>query len=138
MVNYRNIGLQQDKEFLLRLLCGQDSHCHGLRRQCSLPRPRLCGKYRRPIYSPLISFMHIALNSKHHVYVPYINYQADNVPEGRRASTFGILSGISSSAFVCGTLFTRFVSTPSTFQVLSLSDSLSSSISIIFICNHRI
>lgn len=44
-------------------------------------------------------------------------YVADNVPEGRRASTFGILSGISSSAFVCGTLFTRFVSTPSTFQV---------------------
>ncbi|KAL6207588.1 hypothetical protein ACLB2K_018545 [Fragaria x ananassa] len=44
-------------------------------------------------------------------------YVADNVPEGRRASTFGILSGISSSAFVCGTLFTRFVSTPSMFQV---------------------
>ncbi|KAK9946871.1 hypothetical protein M0R45_012314 [Rubus argutus] len=44
-------------------------------------------------------------------------YVADNVPEVRRASTFGILSGISSSAFVCGTLFTRFVSTPSTFQV---------------------
>lgn len=136
MVNYRNIGLQQDKELLLRLLCGQDPHCHGLRRQRSLPRPRLCGKYPRPIYSPLISFMHVALNTVH-VYV-YINYQADNVPEGRRASTFGILSGISSSAFVCGTLFTRFVSTPSTFQVLSLSDSLSSSISIIFICNHRI
>ncbi|XP_050364392.1 uncharacterized protein LOC126783052 [Argentina anserina] len=44
-------------------------------------------------------------------------YVADNVPEGRRASSFGILSGISSSAFVCGTLFTRFVSTPSMFQV---------------------
>ncbi|XP_062024253.1 uncharacterized protein LOC133740332 isoform X1 [Rosa rugosa] len=44
-------------------------------------------------------------------------YVADNVPEGRRASTFGILSGISSSAFVCGTLFTRFVSTTSMFQV---------------------
>ncbi|KAM5565225.1 hypothetical protein ABKV19_019311 [Rosa sericea] len=44
-------------------------------------------------------------------------YVADNVPEGRRASTFGILSGISSSSFVCGTLFTRFVSTTSMFQV---------------------
>ncbi|XVF35899.1 hypothetical protein REPUB_Repub19eG0011400 [Reevesia pubescens] len=44
-------------------------------------------------------------------------YVADNVPEGRRASAFGILSGISSCAFVCGTLSTRFLSTASTFQV---------------------
>ncbi|XP_020535467.1 tetracycline resistance protein, class G isoform X2 [Jatropha curcas] len=44
-------------------------------------------------------------------------YVADNVPEGRRASAFGILSGIGSSAFVCGTLSTRFLSTASTFQV---------------------
>ncbi|KHG15483.1 DNA replication and repair recF [Gossypium arboreum] len=42
---------------------------------------------------------------------------ADNVPEGRRASAFGILSGIGSCAFVCGTLSTRFLSTASTFQV---------------------
>ncbi|XP_068309727.1 uncharacterized protein [Pyrus communis] len=47
-------------------------------------------------------------------------YVADNVAEGRRASTFGVLSGISSSAFVCGTLFTRFVSTSSTFQVATV------------------
>ncbi|KAF3446840.1 hypothetical protein FNV43_RR12020 [Rhamnella rubrinervis] len=44
-------------------------------------------------------------------------YVADNVPEARRASAFGILSGICSSAFVCGTLSTRFLSTSSTFQV---------------------
>ncbi|XP_015574799.1 tetracycline resistance protein, class H isoform X2 [Ricinus communis] len=44
-------------------------------------------------------------------------YVADNVPEARRASAFGILSGIGSSAFVCGTLSTRFLSTASTFQV---------------------
>ncbi|KAK8648903.1 hypothetical protein V6N13_129645 [Hibiscus sabdariffa] len=44
-------------------------------------------------------------------------YVADNVPESRRASAFGILSGIGSCAFVCGTLFTRFLSTASTFQV---------------------
>ncbi|KAG8654528.1 tetracycline resistance protein, class G isoform X2 [Manihot esculenta] len=44
-------------------------------------------------------------------------YVADNVPEGQRASAFGILSGIGSSAFVCGTLSTRFLSTASTFQV---------------------
>ncbi|CAL2233000.1 unnamed protein product [Prunus armeniaca] len=44
-------------------------------------------------------------------------YVADNVAEERRASAFGVLSGIGSSAFVCGTLFTRFLSTSSTFQV---------------------
>ncbi|KAK4600094.1 hypothetical protein RGQ29_009956 [Quercus rubra] len=44
-------------------------------------------------------------------------YVADNVPEGQRASSFGILSGIGSAAFVCGTLSTRFLSTASTFQV---------------------
>ncbi|XP_057987590.1 uncharacterized protein LOC110661031 isoform X6 [Hevea brasiliensis] len=44
-------------------------------------------------------------------------YVADSVPEGLRASAFGILSGIGSSAFVCGTLSTRFLSTASTFQV---------------------
>lgn len=44
-------------------------------------------------------------------------YVADNVPEARRASAFGILSGIGSCAFVCGTLSTRFLSTPATFQV---------------------
>lgn len=44
-------------------------------------------------------------------------YVADNVPAGRRASAFGILSGIGSAAFVCGNLSTRFLSTPSTFQV---------------------
>lgn len=37
--------------------------------------------------------------------------------ERRRASVFGVLSGISSCAFVCGNLSTRFLSTPSTFQV---------------------
>ncbi|KAF8022648.1 hypothetical protein BT93_F0228 [Corymbia citriodora subsp. variegata] len=44
-------------------------------------------------------------------------YVADNIPAGRRASAFGILSGIGSAAFVCGNLSTRFLSTPSTFQV---------------------
>lgn len=44
-------------------------------------------------------------------------YVADNVPAGQRASAFGVLSGIGSAAFVCGTLSTRFLSTASTFQV---------------------
>ncbi|CAN1782144.1 hypothetical protein LINPERHAP1_LOCUS15679 [Linum perenne] len=40
-----------------------------------------------------------------------------NVPEGRRAAAFGILSGIGSASFVCGNFATRFISTASTFQV---------------------
>ncbi|XP_043712094.1 hippocampus abundant transcript-like protein 1 isoform X2 [Telopea speciosissima] len=44
-------------------------------------------------------------------------YVADNIPEGQRASAFGILSGIVSTAFVCGTLTARFLSTALTFQV---------------------
>ncbi|XP_044512278.1 tetracycline resistance protein, class H isoform X2 [Mangifera indica] len=44
-------------------------------------------------------------------------YVADNVPEGRRASVFGILAGIGSCAFVCGNISTRFLTTSSTFQV---------------------
>ncbi|CAN1315241.1 Hippocampus abundant transcript 1 protein [Linum perenne] len=44
-------------------------------------------------------------------------YVADNVPEGRRAAAFGILSGIGSASFVCGNFATRFISTASTFQV---------------------
>ncbi|WCJ44294.1 Major facilitator superfamily protein [Euphorbia peplus] len=44
-------------------------------------------------------------------------YVADNVAEGRRASAFGVLSGIGSSAFVCGTFSARFLSTSSTFKV---------------------
>uniref|UniRef100_A0A2P2MKK2 Hippocampus abundant transcript-like protein 1 n=1 Tax=Rhizophora mucronata TaxID=61149 RepID=A0A2P2MKK2_RHIMU len=44
-------------------------------------------------------------------------YVADNVLECKRASAFGILSGIGSAAFVCGNLSARFLSTASTFQV---------------------
>ncbi|KAJ0789201.1 putative major facilitator superfamily, MFS transporter superfamily [Helianthus annuus] len=45
-------------------------------------------------------------------------YVADNVAEERRASAFGILSGISSCSFVTGNLLTRFLpSVASVFQV---------------------
>lgn len=43
--------------------------------------------------------------------------QADNIGERDRASAFGILAGVRSAAFVCGTLAARFLSTSSTFQV---------------------
>ncbi|XP_008445315.1 uncharacterized protein LOC103488384 [Cucumis melo] len=45
-----------------------------------------------------------------------VAYAADNVPEHRRASAFGILSAIISSASVCGNLCARFLSISSTFQ----------------------
>ncbi|KAM0041500.1 putative major facilitator superfamily, MFS transporter superfamily [Helianthus debilis subsp. tardiflorus] len=45
-------------------------------------------------------------------------YVADNVAEERRASAFGILSGISSCSFVTGNILTRFLpSVASVFQV---------------------
>ncbi|PIA35503.1 hypothetical protein AQUCO_03500101v1 [Aquilegia coerulea] len=44
-------------------------------------------------------------------------YLADNISETRRASAFGMLAGIGSAAFVCGTLTARLISTSSTFQV---------------------
>ncbi|XP_022961726.1 hippocampus abundant transcript-like protein 1 [Cucurbita moschata] len=46
-----------------------------------------------------------------------IAYAADNVPAHQRASAFGLLSAVGSSAFVCGTLCARFLSISSTFQV---------------------
>ncbi|KAJ6386121.1 hypothetical protein OIU77_029146 [Salix suchowensis] len=47
-------------------------------------------------------------------------YVADNVLERQRTSVFGILSGITAAAFVCGTLAARFLSTAMTFQVSAL------------------
>ncbi|XP_038978589.1 hippocampus abundant transcript-like protein 1 [Phoenix dactylifera] len=44
-------------------------------------------------------------------------YVADKVGERRRASAFGVLSGVSAAGFVSGTVFARFLSTSSTFQV---------------------
>ncbi|XP_074577884.1 uncharacterized protein LOC141834445 [Curcuma longa] len=42
---------------------------------------------------------------------------ADRVCEGKRASAFGVLSGISLAGFVSGTLVARFLPTSYTFQV---------------------
>ncbi|CAJ2642895.1 unnamed protein product [Trifolium pratense] len=51
------------------------------------------------------------------IYLTGFQQAADNVPESGRSTAFGILSGIGSSAFVCGTLAARFLSTAQTFQV---------------------
>nr|GLL23574.1 hippocampus abundant transcript 1 protein-like [Ipomoea trifida] len=42
-------------------------------------------------------------------------YVADNTSEGKRASAIGILAGVGSVAFVCGTLAARFISTSHIF-----------------------
>ncbi|GMI74446.1 hypothetical protein like AT5G42210 [Hibiscus trionum] len=47
-------------------------------------------------------------------------YLADNITDSQRASAFGILSGISSGAYVCATLAARFLSVGSTFQVATI------------------
>ncbi|KAJ8629188.1 hypothetical protein MRB53_022511 [Persea americana] len=52
-------------------------------------------------------------------------YVADKVREGQRASAFGLLSGITSAAFVLGTLTSRFLSSSSTFQVAASASVLS-------------
>ncbi|CAN8277048.1 unnamed protein product [Cochlearia groenlandica] len=44
-------------------------------------------------------------------------FVADNVSEERRASAFGILTGVGSFAFVCANLCARFLPTPTIFQV---------------------
>ncbi|XP_074275708.1 uncharacterized protein LOC141599563 [Silene latifolia] len=48
-------------------------------------------------------------------------YVADNISESKRGAAFGILAGVSSAAFVCGTVSARFLSTAQTFQVATLS-----------------
>lgn len=44
-------------------------------------------------------------------------YVADKVAEGRRATAFGILTGISAAGFLSGTITARFLPTSYTFQV---------------------
>ncbi|XP_030523233.1 tetracycline resistance protein, class D-like isoform X2 [Rhodamnia argentea] len=55
------------------------------------------------------------------IYLSGIQQAADNVPGTERVSAFGILSGVLSAAFVCGTLAARFISTALTFQVAAVA-----------------
>ncbi|KAK4401358.1 hypothetical protein Sango_0876500 [Sesamum angolense] len=47
-------------------------------------------------------------------------YLADNVSEGKRISAFGVLSGVTSAAYVGGTLAARLLSTAQIFQVAAV------------------
>ncbi|KAL3845357.1 hypothetical protein ACJIZ3_002760 [Penstemon smallii] len=59
----------------------------------------------------------IAMATEGSVQFLALAYVADNVPESKRASVFGIMSGFASSSFVFGNLCARLLSTPATFQV---------------------
>ncbi|XP_075495679.1 uncharacterized protein LOC142532993 isoform X1 [Primulina tabacum] len=59
----------------------------------------------------------IAMATEGSVHFLALAYVADNVPERKRASVFGIISGFASSSFVFGNLSTRFLSSSATFQV---------------------
>ncbi|XP_058225525.1 uncharacterized protein LOC131334504 [Rhododendron vialii] len=76
-----------------------------------------CSREKSYFYAYFVLKTLISMVCEGSVHCLALAYVADNVPENQRASVFGILSGISSSAFVCGNLSTRFLSTPSTFQV---------------------
>lgn len=70
--------------------------------------------------------------------VKFISSQADKIPEVNRASAFGILGGVTSAAFVCGTLAARFLSTTSTFQVVPSYLSISSPLNQFFMRGYQI
>ncbi|KAB1215309.1 hypothetical protein CJ030_MR4G018387 [Morella rubra] len=67
----------------------------------------------------------------------FLTSQADNIPDGQRASAFGILSGVFSAAFVCGTLVARFLSTASTFQVAAIMSILAVAYTRVFLKESR-
>ncbi|KAL0383900.1 UNVERIFIED_CONTAM: Hippocampus abundant transcript 1 protein [Sesamum radiatum] len=49
-----------------------------------------------------------------------LSYLADNVSEGKRVSAFGLLSGVTSAATVCGTLVARLLPTTRIFQLAAV------------------
>ncbi|KAG8377996.1 hypothetical protein BUALT_Bualt08G0092000 [Buddleja alternifolia] len=59
----------------------------------------------------------ISMTSEGSVQFLALAYVADNVPESKRASVFGIISGFASASFVFGNLSTRLLSTHASFQV---------------------
>ncbi|XP_011088647.1 hippocampus abundant transcript 1 protein [Sesamum indicum] len=49
-----------------------------------------------------------------------LSYLADNVSEGKRVSAFGLLSGVTAAATVCGTLVARLLPTTRIFQLAAV------------------
>lgn len=50
------IGIQQDKELLLCILCAKDLHWNGLWGQCPVPCSCLCGKWLKKTKTPFSFF----------------------------------------------------------------------------------
>lgn len=106
-------------------LLGNLSDMHGRKSLLALPMTLSIIPLAILAYSRTTSFFYAsyalktitAMVSEGSVHCLALAYVADNISENRRASAFGILSGIGSSAFVLGNLFTRFLSTASAFQV---------------------
>ncbi|GKV42896.1 hypothetical protein SLEP1_g50257 [Rubroshorea leprosula] len=122
-------GLQQAitglGSFVMMPLMGNLSDKYGRKALLTLPMILTiiplailaCSRTRNFFYAYYVLKTVTAIFCEGSVHSLALAYVADNVPERRRASAFGILSGIGSCAFVCGNLSTRFLSTSSTFQV---------------------
>ncbi|KAL3613926.1 hypothetical protein CASFOL_042000 [Castilleja foliolosa] len=60
-------------------------------------------------------------------------YLADNVSEGKRVSAFGVLSGVTSAAYVGGTLAARLLPTTHIFQVSAAISTLAAIYMVVFL-----
>nr|XP_004253206.1 uncharacterized protein LOC101250386 [Solanum lycopersicum] len=109
-------------------LLGNLSDTHGRKVMLMLPLtlsifPLVILAYSRTkyyFYAYYVLKTLVAIVCEGNVHCLALAYVADVVPENHRASVFGVLSGIASSAFVCGNLSTRFLSVASTFQVAAI------------------
>jgi len=65
-----HIGLQQDQELLLCVLCRQDSHGHGLWRKCPVPCSRLCGKHLpTPFFRRILLYIYTCTSAGYTVWL---------------------------------------------------------------------
>ncbi|PSS21775.1 Hippocampus abundant transcript-like protein [Actinidia chinensis var. chinensis] len=109
-------------------LIGKLSDVYGRKALLTLPLtisiiPHVILAYSRTtnfFYAYYVSKILTAMISEGSLLCLALAYVADNVSEGRRASAFGIVLGVTSAAYVCGTLAARFLSTAQTFQVASI------------------
>ncbi|CAA3032625.1 tetracycline resistance, class A-like [Olea europaea subsp. europaea] len=76
-----------------------------------------CSRTKYFFYTYYVLKTVIAMFTEGSVQFLALAYVADNVPESRRVSVFGIMSGIASASFVFGNFSTRFLSTSAAFQV---------------------
>ncbi|GMP37431.1 hypothetical protein CsSME_00009114 [Camellia sinensis var. sinensis] len=113
---------------LMMPLIGKMSDVYGRKALLTLPLslsiiPFVILAYSRTtnfFYAYYVSKTLTAMVSEGSILCLSLAYVADNISGTRRASAFGIVSGMTSAAFVCGTLAARFLSTAQTFQVASI------------------